>query len=138
MSFSTLVGQKILEVKHLLCSGHSFFDLQLHPYSRLTSGFKNVGLWDNITDAMLHIPLQLTLNLLLLNIFCNGFPCGKCFFINFKNVLPILVLTFIDFGGLNQLIFLLRRFFSSVLVSLYLSLVMLLICSIKPFFCKAT
>ena len=49
-----------------------------------------------------------------------------------------MVLTFIDYRGLNQMICLLDRFFSSVIFCLSLPLAMYLSCSVKPHFCKAT
>ena len=35
---------------------------------------------------------------------------GKCFFIRFRNIFPILVFTFLLYGGLNQMMFLFRCF----------------------------
>ena len=76
-----------LGVNHLFCNEHSFLDLQLYPYSMLASGFNIVRLWDDIIDAILPVQLQLTFNIFWLNILCNGFPFGKCFLIDFKNIL---------------------------------------------------
>ena len=36
---------------------------------------------------------------------------GKCFFIRFRNIFPVLVFTFLLYGGLNQKIFLFCCFF---------------------------
>ena len=58
-------------------------------------------LWDDIIDGMLPVQLVVTFNVFLLNILCNGFPLGKRFLINFKNVLPIFALTLIEYGGVN-------------------------------------
>ena len=44
----------------------------------------------------------------------------------------------LNYGGLNQMIFLLRHFFSSVLFSLLLSPEVYLSCSVKPLFCKVS
>ena len=41
----------------------------------------------------------------LLKIFTNLLFGGKCLLINLMNILPILVLTDLLYGGLNQLIF---------------------------------
>ena len=51
----------------------------------------------------------------LLNILWKLLLRRKCFFTNFKNVLPILVFMFIEFGGLNHIIFLFLIFFISEL-----------------------
>ena len=51
----------------------------------------------------------------LLNILWKLLLRRKCFFTNFKNVLPILVSMFIEFGGLNHIIFLFLIFFISEL-----------------------
>ena len=52
----------------------------------------------------------------LLNILCISWSLGKCFDSSCRNVFPILVLTFFEYGGLNHIMFrfLLRFWFSSL------------------------
>ena len=53
---------------------------------------------------MLLMELQITFTMFLLKILCNLLDSGKCCFNNFRNVLPIIVLTLREKGGLNQIV----------------------------------
>ena len=68
--------------------------------------------------------IQLIFTLFLLNNLRNLWWGGKCFFIWFRNIFPMLVFTFLLYSGLNQMIFLFCCFFMLALsmFTLYLSL----------------
>ena len=56
------------------------------------------------------VQLQLIFIVFLLNNLWNLWWGGKCFFIRFRNIFPMLVFTFLLYAGLNQMIFLFRCF----------------------------
>ena len=102
---------KILDVKHIPFIGQSSLTRQLHNFC----GFVGLGctiflLWPYIFDLMFGIQESLSFIVLLLKIYTNLRFGGKCLLINLMNILPILVLIHLLYGGLNQII--LHFFFS--------------------------
>ena len=65
-----------------------------------------------IIELMLRIQRQLILTDFLSKILWNESDGGKCLCNNLKNILPMLVLTFFEYGGLNQIIFRFHFLFS--------------------------
>ena len=60
---------------------------------------------------MLRIQLSLILTDFLLKILSNECDGGKCLCNDLENILSMLVLTFFEYGGLNQIIFRFRILF---------------------------
>ena len=93
-------------LKQLPASGQLFLFLQLHERFSLFCGEdKILRLCCFIKLDILLMQLLLNLMVFRLKILWRRWWFGKCFFVNFKTILPILVLTFWLNGGLNQIMF---------------------------------
>ena len=73
-------------------------------------GNKIFALWEFMIVLIFQWQLCLIFTVFLLNNLWNLWWGGKCFFIRFRNSFPMLVFTFLLYGGLNQMIFLFRCF----------------------------
>ena len=101
--FSTSAWYIRFSVRHWFCSRQFSLVWQLQPYS-VVLGLNSLLLCNVIIDDMLLMGLQITFTMFLLKILCNLLDFGKCGFNNFRNVLPIIVLTLWEKGGLNQIV----------------------------------
>ena len=91
---------------HLLCSGHACLFLQLQLSVLMFCDWLLLimrVLCLVIVDLTLLMQLQLTLTVFLLKILCNLWPTGKCVSTRLRKLRAIFVLTFLQNGGLNQM-----------------------------------
>ena len=113
--------------QHQLGKLGSLKDIDFATFSFLSFGSCNhtqrfqVLLCDGRFDDILLMQLQLTLTVFLLKILYNLLDFGKCCFNNFRNVLPVFVLTLREKKGLKQFILRFHCFYWCY--SWYLSLV---------------
>ena len=71
---------------------------------------KIFALWEFMMVLIFRVQLLLIFTVFLLNNLWNLWWGGKCFLIRLRNIFPMLVFTFLPYGGLNQMIFLFRYF----------------------------
>ena len=115
---------------HWFSTGHEDLSLQLQLFSSMfSSSLRNIFVLCALTMlSMFGMHEYESLTVLSLNRRCRGCCLGKCKRSSLKNSLPILVATFLLYGGLYQMIRLLRFLFglfvllmfgSNVKVSVY-------------------
>ena len=90
-----------------------FLQLQLNYFY---FWFKIFSLWVVNIEMIWFIQLYLIFTVFLLNVLCIRWSLARCFDSSCRNLFPILILTFFEYGGLNHIMFhfLLRFWFSSM------------------------
>ena len=115
--FSTWAWYVRFGARHWFCNGQFSLVRQLQPNSVVLG----LLLCNKIIDDMLLMQLQHIFTTFLLKILCNLLDFGKCCFNNFKNVLPIFVITL--GGRVEPNYFAFPLFFTDVIAGIYLPLV---------------
>ena len=104
----TVAWYTILGVRHFPLSGQLFLFRQLQRRLSSFVDFNTELLCPDIIEFKFFIQLELIFIVFLLNILCSLLDFGKCLSNSLKNTFPIFVCTFLEYGGLNQIIFLFR------------------------------
>ena len=95
---------KILDFKHNPLNVQSSLTRHLHNFCGSAGLCCSIFfLWSFIFDLMFGMQEWLSFIVFLLKIFTNLWFGGKCLLINLMNILPILVLTDLLYGGFNQI-----------------------------------
>ena len=91
-------------VWHSPLTGHSFFTLELNPNDCCFCD-KMLRLWEDMIETNVPRGAITYLDWFLLNILCMVWFRGKCLESRRKNILPMLLFSLLEKGGLNQIIF---------------------------------
>ena len=101
----------IIVVRHFYSNGQVSLFKQLYVLcSVLFLQYNIYALWEFMMVLIFCKHLYLLFTTFLLNNLQNLWYVGKCIFTRFRNILPILVFTFLLYDGLDQIMFLFRCF----------------------------